>query len=683
MPLFFTMANLSAYIDFSVALNFKTNSILINSVAIDPLPIGIAALEVSATIKQPDNITGQLPSIQVAGIYPLNFSGSRGLRLTVNDQPQVGKYIVTVTVKAAGYDDTVIKKEFTLDYDRAKVVISKNFDLITPLLLLKDESIYNRTGMTITNLVREWLVNIGGVGSITPGNVQEADLAYLGDYYDASYQAILVSKIHYSVAGYDFLTVYDEVAGEFQTTANTIPPFSTFPDILQEIADLSTGVESGECNCHTCDTPEYKAAYILFKAIELAICGPITNGLLGNIEEFLKIYYRLKGAYVNTDQVIDPYDRSFCTGGDPGGNNFIQNRTTPQQNANINIDGGITMGNIPHSTEAIVQMYLIAEGGRIKYLNEAEMLERFGGGVGAAVWGGIGGLLASQTDLVTALGAKLNANPAIAPATKTKITYDANGLVTAGADLTEDDIPSLPQAKITGLLAVLDSKSNTGHTHSISEVSGLASILLGKLDTGLAVLLNGDQAINGAKTFAQSPIVPAPANSTHAANKQYVDDVLSGAITTPYLKKAADDNNGVNKLTLGKLEAGDTKLTAKVEMTALPAGTNADAVVVITAAGEVKKLSSGIAKFFNSSFNATTDWTLEGVLGDEASTYKIVFTHNLNTQILGVHLWDNTTGILKMVLVEEVEQTTVNTLTIRVSGFPDNRFTGSIVIIGK
>lgn len=525
MPLFFTMANLSAYIGFNVTLNFKTNSILISSVALSPLPVGIAALEVSARIKQPDNITGLLPDMTVTGIYPLNFSGSRGLRLTVADQPQIGKYVVTVTVKAAGYDDTVITNEFTLNYDRVDVLISQNFDLITPILKLKDESIYSRIGMNVTNLVREWLVNIGGVASIAPGNVQEADMAYLGDYYDAEYQAILLSKVHYSVDGYSFLTVYDEIAGTYSTTANTIPPFSTFPDLLQEIADLSSGVESGECNCQTCDTPEYMAAYVLFKEIELSICGPITTVLLANINEFLKIYYRLKGAYVNTEQSIDAYDRSFCAGGDPGPNSFIQNRNTPQTGANINIDGGATFGNIP-SSASNTRVFLVSEGGRVMHLTLAEMLTLFSGSGGAAAWGAITGNLSTQADLIAALGSKVAANAAITGASKAKITYDSKGLVTNGADLAIGDIPELPQEKITGLLPALAAKAEIGHTHDQSEVDGLAISLAAKLNTGLAVLLAGDQAITGVKTFSQSPIGPSPTNPTHLANRQYVDDVV-------------------------------------------------------------------------------------------------------------------------------------------------------------
>lgn len=59
---------------------------------------------------------------------------------------------------------------------------------------------------------------------------------------------------------------------------------------------------------------------------------------------------------------------------------------------------------------------------------------------GSGVWGSITGTLSAQTDLQTALNAKVTGNSAITGATKTKITYDSKGLVTAGADATTTDI---------------------------------------------------------------------------------------------------------------------------------------------------------------------------------------------------------------------------------------------------
>lgn len=48
---------------------------------------------------------------------------------------------------------------------------------------------------------------------------------------------------------------------------------------------------------------------------------------------------------------------------------------------------------------------------------------------------------------------KVTANSAITGATKTKITYDSKGLITAGADLTASDIPSIPLSKISDVTA--------------------------------------------------------------------------------------------------------------------------------------------------------------------------------------------------------------------------------------
>jgi hypothetical protein len=61
---------------------------------------------------------------------------------------------------------------------------------------------------------------------------------------------------------------------------------------------------------------------------------------------------------------------------------------------------------------------------------------------GQSEWGAITGTLSNQTDLQTALDAKVDENAAITGATKTKITYDSKGLVTAGADIAASDLPT-------------------------------------------------------------------------------------------------------------------------------------------------------------------------------------------------------------------------------------------------
>lgn len=77
----------------------------------------------------------------------------------------------------------------------------------------------------------------------------------------------------------------------------------------------------------------------------------------------------------------------------------------------------------------------------------------------------IGGVILASDDDVAAgtntskaitpaqLATKVTKNDAITAATKCKITYDAKGLVTAGADLEASDIPSLTLAKISDVTA--------------------------------------------------------------------------------------------------------------------------------------------------------------------------------------------------------------------------------------
>lgn len=69
------------------------------------------------------------------------------------------------------------------------------------------------------------------------------------------------------------------------------------------------------------------------------------------------------------------------------------------------------------------------------------------------------------------------ANSSITAGTRTKITYDSKGLVTAGADLDASDIPALAISKITGLQSELEGKvSGSGTAGQIAYWNGSGSI---------------------------------------------------------------------------------------------------------------------------------------------------------------------------------------------------------------
>lgn len=69
--------------------------------------------------------------------------------------------------------------------------------------------------------------------------------------------------------------------------------------------------------------------------------------------------------------------------------------------------------------------------------------------------------LTAFNGLTTTVNGKVTANTNITAGTKCKITYDAKGLVTAGANLEESDIPTLAISKISGLDTALNGKVPT------------------------------------------------------------------------------------------------------------------------------------------------------------------------------------------------------------------------------
>lgn len=86
----------------------------------------------------------------------------------------------------------------------------------------------------------------------------------------------------------------------------------------------------------------------------------------------------------------------------------------------------------------------------------------------------------------------VEANAGITGATHTKITYDAKGLVTAGADLEEADIPSLHLDKVTDVTATAT---------ELNYVTGATSNIQNQLND--RVTLGTAQTISGSKRFTQ------------------------------------------------------------------------------------------------------------------------------------------------------------------------------------
>lgn len=129
--------------------------------------------------------------------------------------------------------------------------------------------------------------------------------------------------------------------------------------------------------------------------------------------------------------------------------------------------------------------------------------------------------ISDVTNLQTSLDGKVAGNAAITGATKTKITYDSKGLVTAGADITASDLPTgIDAAKIgsgtvsntefgyldgvtSTLQTQLNAKASTSHTHTLDDLS---DVTITTPSTNQVLKYNGTAWVNDASPAGASDL---------------------------------------------------------------------------------------------------------------------------------------------------------------------------------
>jgi hypothetical protein len=125
----------------------------------------------------------------------------------------------------------------------------------------------------------------------------------------------------------------------------------------------------------------------------------------------------------------------------------------------------------------------------------------------------------------TQLDSKVDENAAITAATKTKITYDAKGLVTVGADATTADIAdSLNKRYVTDAQATVignTSGTNTGDNATNSQYSGLAASKQDTLVSGTNIKTLEGQSLLGSGNIdlAKGDVGLGNVDNTSDANK--------------------------------------------------------------------------------------------------------------------------------------------------------------------
>lgn len=301
------MPDLSAYLDFSVHLNYQTGRLVLTDTSAYPGGIG-ADITGIINCTQPDGIevTGDFTSPDV--VYATSHDGDIELRPDNLGEPQNGIYTITYTVRHPSYSDTTKTKTFTLRYARPQGVIANLFDVFAPNLSFSDDTNYDQDDFSTPVKTRTWNVQVGSAGAVTSSD-PSADLQVLGSYYDAVYEATLDVTLLYFSTVYSYLSLTDTIHAYKKTSANTPPTFTTLKEYLKEINERRS--EDTTLRRINNFREDYQLASDLLDLIKQRICDNDTLNLYDLVQEFLNIYYnRVSAVYYNTDTSILPYDYS-------------------------------------------------------------------------------------------------------------------------------------------------------------------------------------------------------------------------------------------------------------------------------------------------------------------------------------------------------------------------------------
>jgi hypothetical protein len=215
----------------------------------------------------------------------------------------------------------------------------------------------------------------------------------------------------------------------------------------------------------------------------------------------------------------------------------------------------------------------LVSGTNIKTVNNTSLLGSGNISISSAVaWGGVTGTLSNQTDLQTALDGKVDENTAITGATKTKITYDAKGLVTAGADATTADIASSTDKRyVTDAQLVVvgnTSGTNTGDNATNSQYSGLAASKQDTLVSGTNIKTINSTSLLGSGNVAVEPTITATTSADYYRGDKTFATLNKAAVGLGNVDNTSDANKPVSTATQTALDAKTNKLVVANRQTA-------------------------------------------------------------------------------------------------------------------
>ena len=215
----------------------------------------------------------------------------------------------------------------------------------------------------------------------------------------------------------------------------------------------------------------------------------------------------------------------------------------------------------------------LVSGTNIKTINSTSILGSGNIAISSAVaWGGITGTLSSQTDLQTALDLKVDENALITGATKTKITYDAKGLVTSGADATTADIAdSTNKRYVTDAQATVignTSGTNTGDNATNSQYSGLAASKQDTLVSATNIKTINSTTLLGSGNIAVEPTITATTSADYYRGDKTFATLNKTAVGLGNVDNTSDANKPVSTAQQTALDLKTNKLVVANRQTA-------------------------------------------------------------------------------------------------------------------
>jgi hypothetical protein len=172
----------------------------------------------------------------------------------------------------------------------------------------------------------------------------------------------------------------------------------------------------------------------------------------------------------------------------------------------------------------------------------------------------------------TALDLKVTGNTAITGATKTKVTYDAKGLVTVGADATTADIAdSLNKRYVTDAQSTVignTSGTNTGDNATNSQYSGLAASKQDTLVSATNIKTINSTTVLGSGNIAVEPTITATTSADYYRGDKTFATLNKTAVALGNVDNTSDANKPVSTATQTALDAKTNKLIVTNRQTA-------------------------------------------------------------------------------------------------------------------